>query len=129
MTITPGFTAEEIVGFVRAYEQVPHGFKGVWLKEQSFSVDQFRRWRRAYDAGDLERGLVPRQMPSRAASAKRARIAEDEVERVRAEARMEIEELKAAHLVELASRDAQITMLEAGNVTLGKAIGLLQNLN
>ena len=64
MTITPGFTAEEITGFVRAYLKVPHGFKGEWLREQPFTKDQMRRWRQAYFGGDLERGLVPRQHPT-----------------------------------------------------------------
>lgn len=129
MTVTPGFTAEEISGFVREYESVPHGCKGAWLEGRPFTKHQMRRWRKAYFDGDLDRGLVPRQSSTGAAALLRARAAEEELERMREQAIKELAALRASHQVELAERDAQIKMLEAGNVTLGKAIGLLQNLS
>lgn len=45
--------------------------------------------------------------------------AEEEFARVRVQAREEMNELWASYQVQLAERDAQIKMLEAGNVTLG----------
>ena len=129
MTVTPGFTAEELAGFVREYEAQPYGQKGSWLAAQPFTRDQMRRWRRAYFDGDLDKGLVPRQCSSGAGVLARAKAAEEELDRVREQTRQELADLRASHQVELADRDAQIKMLEAGNVTLGKAIGLLQNLS
>lgn len=128
MTVSPGFTAEEIAGFVREYEAVPFGGKGEWLVQHGFSRDQFRRWRAAYLEGDLERGLVPRQHATRRSVVARAKEAEERLVRVEAAHQREVSRLQEAHGVELARRDAQIAMLEAGTVTLGKAIGLLQKL-
>ena len=129
MTVTPGFTADEIARFVRAYLELPYGTKTAWLKEQPFSKSQFWRWRDAYLSGDLERGLVPRSRSSQNAGLAKAKAAEEELVRVQQAAREQIDALVRAHELELVERDAQIKMLKAGNVALGKAIGLLQNLS
>ena len=132
MTVTPGFTAEEIAGFVRAYLSVPYGSKGAWLREQPFSRDQMYRWREAYLSGDLERGLVPRERSSKEgwpSGLVRAKAAEEELVRVQEKARKDMAALRRDHELEMAKKDAQITMLEEGTKTLGKAIGLLQNLS
>jgi hypothetical protein len=116
MSITPGFTTEEIRQFVQEYLDLPHGQKKAWLQGKAFTADQFRRWRAAYLAGDLDRGLVPRSAGGRQQGVfARARAVEQELAAERAK-----------HAAELARRDEQIATLEAGNVALGKAIGLLQ---
>lgn len=125
MTVTPGFTAEEITEFVRQYLAVPHGSKGQWLVGKPFTESQILRWRRAYLAGDIGRGLVPRSGLSNDELLVRVREAEEELERVRAERDAQVAKLDA----QIVRQDAQIRMLEEGTVVLGKAFGLLQKLS
>ncbi|WP_044506319.1 hypothetical protein [Gordonia sp. KTR9] len=115
--MSPGYTVEEIAGFVREYLALPHGQKKVWLRSKPFSRDQMVRWRRKYLAGDLERGLLPRNEVTRADAIRRVMAAE--------------EKLAAAprsHAEELAALRTQIATLESGNAALGRAIGLLRTL-
>jgi hypothetical protein len=117
MSISAGYTIAEITAYVREYLELPRGMKSGWLAEKPFTAAQLRRWRVAYLAGDLERGLVPRP----------GALQGDALARVRdAEQRLATE--RERHAAELARRDEQIAMLEAGNLALGKAIGRLQTM-
>lgn len=130
MTVTPGFTADEIRGFIAEYEALPYGTKTAWVEGQPFSVHQMRRWRQAHFEGSLDRGLVPQKgrAVSRTQALAQAKAATEKAVRVQKESEARIAALEKTHRLELAERDAQIRMLEAGNVTLGKAIGFLQSL-
>ena len=119
MTISAGFTAEQIRGFVLEYELQPYGQRLSWLAQQDVvSYDRLRRWRAAVFDGDLDRGLIPRQgsdmtMPPgerRALAASRAK---------------EI----AAHEAKVAKLEARVKELEEVNSALGKAIGLLHQMS
>lgn len=118
MSISPGFTTEQIREFVHQYEIQPYGQKAVWLVSQGVSYDVLRRWRTAVFDGDLDRGLIPREggvvtVPSE----KRTGI-----ERQRAEERAEQQ-------AELARLNARVCELEETNAALGKAIGLLHQMS
>ena len=118
MSISPGFTTEQIREFVHQYEIQPHGLKAVWLVSQGVSYDRLRRWRSAVFDGDLDRGLIPREggvvtVPSE----KRTGI-----ERQRAKER-------ARQQAELARLNARVRELEETNAALGKAIGLLHQMS
>ena len=119
MTISAGFTAEQIRGCVLEYELQPYGQRLSWLAQQDVvSYDRLRRWRAAVFDGDLDRGLIPRQgsdmtMPPgerRALAASRAK---------------EI----AAHEAKVAKLEARVKELEEVNSALGKAIGLLHQMS
>lgn len=56
--MSPGYTVEEIEALVEEYMALRQGQKGPWLKARSISKYQLHRWRQAYLAGDLARGLV-----------------------------------------------------------------------
>ena len=114
MSISPGFTAEQIREFVHQYELQPYGQKAIWLAGQGIAYDRLRRWRSAVYGGDLDRGLIPREgesmmMPPRQRHA---------VERARARERQ-------AQQAELERMQQRIKELEETNDALGKAIGLL----
>ena len=118
MTVSPGMTAEEIREVVHAYHVQPHGTKAAWLAERGFRESQIRRWRSAVFAGDVDRGLVPREgglvtVPPQ----KRTRL---EQQRARE---------RAEHEAEVARLNAQVAELKATNEALGKAIGLLHARN
>src|SRR5215212_11050413 len=61
VSISPGFTSAEICEFVVQYHLLPHGQKGSWRAAQGVSIRQLRRWEAAVFAGDLDRGLIPRE--------------------------------------------------------------------
>ena len=61
MSISAGFTTEEIREFVNEYEVQRYGQKGAWLAGRGVSYEQLRRWRAAVFEGDLDRGLIPRE--------------------------------------------------------------------
>ena len=114
MSISPGFTTEQIREFVHQYEIQPYGQKAVWLVGQGVSYDRLRRWRSAVFDGDLDRGLIPREggvvtVPPEKRSG---------IERQRANER-------AAQEAELARLNARVRELEETNAALGRAIGLL----
>lgn len=114
MSISPGFTSEQIREFVHQYELQPFGQKAFWLAGQGIAYDRLRRWRSAVYGGDLDRGLIPREgesmmMPPRQRHA---------VEHARARER-------EAQQAELERMQQRIRELEETNDALGKAIGLL----
>lgn len=129
MTVTPGFTAEDITGFVREYLDVPRGSRDEWLREQPFTKQQMHRWRQAYFDGDLEQGQVSHQSSSGAQGIAKAEAAEKELLRAQEKAQEELAALRHAHQVKVAKLDARIKMLERGNATLENAIETLQNLD
>ncbi len=114
VSISPGFTAEEIREFVHEYQVQPYGGKGAWLVGRGVSYDRFRRWRAAVFEGDLDRGLIPREGSGVTVSS----AARTALERRRAEER-------AAHDAEVARLTTRVRELEQANEALGKAIGLL----
>lgn len=113
MSISPGWTNDEIRELVYAYERQPHGTKTTWLAAQGVGDRQLRRWRNALFDGDIDAGLVPRDGRSMAPPEHRRRMAQ-----ARAEHERELENL----------RD-RVRSLETANEALGKAIGLLHQLN
>jgi DNA-binding transcriptional MerR regulator len=118
MSISPGFTAEEIREFVAEYHRQPHGRKGTWLAAQAVTPARFRRWRETVFEGDLERGLIPREGgPVTTPPGKRTAL-----ERQRARE-------KAEHERQLARLEARVAELEEVNAALGKAIGLLHQMS
>jgi hypothetical protein len=118
MSISPGFTSAEIREFVVEYHLLPHGQKGMWRAAQGVSVRQLKRWEAAVFAGDLDRGLIPREgMGVMVPPAKRAAVA------MAAAAKKDRED------DELTRLRARVGELEATNEALGKAIGLLHAMN
>lgn len=114
MSISPGFTAVEIVEFVHEYHRQPFGLKGSWLAGQGVTYHRFRRWQAAVFEGDLDRGLIPREgsgvtiPPAKRTASARVRAAE-----------------ARQHEAEIARLQARVHELEQVNEALGKAIGLL----
>ena len=117
MTLSPGYTNEQIIEIIEEYLQLPFGQKGPWLSAQSISIGMFRRWRRAYEAGTLELGLVPRASSGR--NGEMNEFSERSVTSALARQR-------AAHDEEIARMQERIDALQAGNEALGKAIGFLR---
>lgn len=117
MSISPGFTAAEIEEFVYEYHRQPWGRKGAWLADRGVSHDRLRRWQATVFDGDLDRGLIPREGGVSTPQGKRISMAKQRDARiVRDEA-------------ELARLQARVRELEASNEALGKAIGLLHEMN
>ncbi len=118
MSISAGFTTEEIREFVHQYEVQPFGQKAIWLESQRVSYDRLRRWRSAVFDGDLDRGLIPREggvvtvPPQKRTGIERQRARE-----------------RAAQEAELARLNARVRELEETNAALGKAIGLLHQMS
>ena len=118
MSISAGFTADEIREFVLEYQTLPQGRKGPWLTARGVPYERLRRWRAAVFEGDLDRALIPREgspmtiPPSNRTSIARARAAE-----------------RAAHDAEVAKLNARVRELEQTNEALGKAIGLLHQMS
>jgi hypothetical protein len=118
VSISPGFTSAEIREFVVEYHLLPHGQKGLWRAAQGVSVRQLKRWEAAVFAGDLDRGLIPREgVGMRVPPAKRTAVA------MAAAAKQDRDD------DELARLRARVGELEATNEALGKAIGLLHAMN
>ena len=118
MSISPGFTAAEIREFVHEYHRLPKGQKGPWLAARPVSYGTLTRWREAVYAGDLDRGLIPREgsgmtvPPGKRTALEKTRAAEH-----------------AAHAAEVAQLITRVRELEDTNRALGKAIGLLHVMN
>ncbi|WP_082764131.1 hypothetical protein [Frondihabitans sp. PAMC 28766] len=118
MSISPGFTTEQIREFVHRYELTPYGQKAFWLEGQGVSYDRLRRWRSAVFDGDLDRGLIPRDggvvtvPPEKRTSIERQRARE-----------------RSAQEEEVARLNARVHELEQTNDALGKAIGLLHQMS
>jgi hypothetical protein len=118
MSITAGFTPAEIRELVVDYQLVPHGQKGSWLAARGVSNRQFRRWQSAVFVGDLDRGLIPREGSDMTVPpAKRRAMAKADADQQDHDA------------AELAHLRARVRELEATNDALGKAIGLLHEMN
>jgi hypothetical protein len=118
MSISAGFTTEQIREFVHLYEIQPYGQKAIWLEGQRVSYDRLRRWRSAVFDGDLDRGLIPRESSHMTVPPEKRTA----LERHRARER-------AAHEAEVARLSARVRELEATNDALGKAIGLLHQMS
>lgn len=118
MSISAGFTPSEIRELVVEYQLLPYGQKGPWLAAQGVSNRQFRRWQATVFDGDLDRGLIPREggVMTVPPAKRRALAKADAAEQERDEA-------------ELARLRARVRDLEATNEALGKAIGLLHEMN
>lgn len=118
MSISAGFTSEQIREFVHQYEIQRYGQKAFWLERQGVSYDRLRRWRSAVFDGDLDRGLIPRQSgvvtvpPEKRTGIERQRARE-----------------RAAQEAEVARLSARVRELEQTNDALGKAIGLLHQMS
>lgn len=118
MTVNAGFTVAEIVELVHGYEVQRHGRKRAWLAEQGISSSRMGRWRAAVFAGDLDRGLVPREgSPMNVPLDKRRALGAARAKEI------------AEHDAEVARLQARVKELEQVNDALGKAIGLLHQLN
>ncbi len=118
MSISVGFTAEEIREFVHEYTAQAYGHKGEWLAARGVSYDRLRRWRLAVFDGDLDRGLIPRDSgPVKIPPGQRAAVG-----RHHAKERAERE-------AEVARLNARIHELEETNGALGNAIGLLHSMS
>ncbi|WP_052136010.1 hypothetical protein [Arthrobacter sp. PAMC 25486] len=113
-----GFTREEIREFVHEYYLQPHGSRREWLASHSISEWIFRRWRTMVVQGDIDRGLIPREHGGMVPTNRELSA----FEKARAK---EI----AAHRVEVEKLQKRIAELEGSNSALGKAIGLLHELN
>ena len=114
MSISAGFTAEEIRGLVYEYQVQPHGQKAGWLTANGVPYRRMRRWQSAVFEGDLDRGLIPR---------------EGSAVTIPPEKRKELARERADQGAEVARLRARVRELEATNEALGKAIGLLHQLN
>lgn len=136
MSGTFGFTVEEKRFHVLAYLGCVYGTKLQYLREQSVSYPQIRKWRAQMAAGTLEKGLVPRNLGLRAGEPNQELVAMDE--RVK-ELEAEVARLKADHKAEIALLQRQagedqagyeerIAQAEGVADALGKAIALLQRL-
>lgn len=121
MSISPGYTDDEIRELVCTFEVQPYGTKAQWLKEQAIGYNQMRRWRRAVFDGDLDRGLVPRKDGGMRTPGvdrrEKVRTYSADAQRI-AELEKQVAELQSSN-----------SKLEATNDALGKAIGLLHELN
>ena len=118
MSVSAGFTPEEIRGLVHEYQVQPQGQKGRWLAARGLTYDRMQRWRTIVFEGDLERGLVPRAGTGTTIPQGQRTGLEKERERER-----------AAHEAEVARLNKRVQELEEANDVLGKAIGLLHKLN
>lgn len=118
MTVSVGFSAEEIREFVYAYQAQPHGTKTAWLAARGVTYHRLSTWRLAVFEGDVERGLVPRQAgPMTMPPGKRSAL------------QRQRDKERAAHEVEVAALSKRVKELEEVNRALGKAIGLLHAMN
>jgi hypothetical protein len=113
-----GFTNVEIREFMHEYYLQPFGTKSEWLASKSISDWTFRRWRTMLVQGDLDRGLIPREHDPMAPTNREVSA----FERARAK---EI----AEHQSKVEQLEKRIAELEGTNSALGKAIGLLHELN
>lgn len=115
MSISPGWTDQRIREFVYTYESLPRGSKRDWLKAQGISKNRFYRWRNTVFDGDLNQGLIPREggvltSPGRRRDIVKFHVGHDNQQ-------------------ELDRLSKRVQELEASNEALGKAIGLLHQLN
>jgi len=118
LSFNAGFTTAEVREFVFEYHSLAYGQKAPWLAERGITKDRMHRWRGAVFDGDLDRGLMPREgSPVTVPSDRRSALAE-----------MRAAE-QAAHSAEVERLRARVRELEQANDALGKAIGLLHEMN
>ena len=121
MSITPGYTNDEIRDIVYEYERQPHGTKDAWLSALPIGRATFHCWRRTVFDGDLDRGLIPRHHnnmePSELSRREQAYLASESGRKITG-LEQRIAELEASN-----------SALQKSNDALGKAIGLLHELN
>lgn len=132
MTLTVGFSTEEIRAYLTEYDTLPFGQKGKWVDQQPFSKPQFYRWMRALVAGDLDHGLVPRENGPMSYPSRRKKMTEaltSDREKVLLDELAAKEKALAAKEEQLARQSDEIERLEETAGTLGKAIGLLHARN
>lgn len=108
-----GRTVDEVRGMVYEYERLPHGEKAQWRQARGVAQSTMNRWRDAVFEGDLDRGLVPRKSGGMASSSERRLVAR----------------YQAAHEAEVARLEERVRELQSVNDMLGKAIGLLHEMN
>jgi hypothetical protein len=118
MAVNSGFTTAEIVELVHEFEVQRYGRKRAWLVEQGISSSRMQRWCAAVFAGDLDRGLIPREGSS-------MNVPSDKRRALAASRAKEISE----HDAEVARLQARVKELEETNAALGKAIGLLHQMS
>ncbi|GAA4362545.1 hypothetical protein [Paeniglutamicibacter cryotolerans] len=119
MTATiQGYTREEIREFMHQYYLQPHGTKATWLAAQNVPAWTLQQWRKLVYDGDLDRNLVPRDHGSMTRTSGERSAFEKARAKEIAEHQLEVEQLQE-----------RIRMLEGSNTALGKAIGLLHDLN
>ncbi|WP_062287946.1 hypothetical protein [Demequina phytophila] len=114
MTVSVGYSAEEIRELVYEYALVAYGSKEAWLQEHGISSWTMRRWREAVYEGDIARGLIPREGSRMTVPPGERRALEQRRAKERADHAAETERLRA-----------RVRELEAANDALGKVIGLL----
>ena len=113
-----GFTREEMRELVHQYYLQPHGARKAWLASQPVTEWTFRKWRKLVIEGDLDRNLIPREHGGMARTNGEWSAFEKARAKEIADHQSEIEQLKG-----------RIRELEGTNTALGKAIGLLHELN
>ena len=113
-----GYTREEIREFMHQYYLQPHGTKTAWLATQQVPEGTLRKWRKLVYEGDLDRNLIPRDHGNMARTQGERSAFEKARAKEIAEHQSEVEQLKD-----------RIRVLEGSNTALGKAIGLLHDLN
>lgn len=113
MATAPGYSDEQVRALVYEYENLRQGSKQAWLDARGISRHKIRRWRIAVFDGDLDHGLIPREGGPMTPPHRRRKIA-----RNHDQSETDNEQLRA-----------RIRELEATNEALGKAIGLLHQLN
>lgn len=130
MTVSRGYTSDEIRGFIAEYDTIPFGKKLLWVEEQSFTKWQLYRWMQASLSGDLDRGLVPRENGTMSIPSRRKTRSQP----MTPNRDKDLAALLAAKEKELAAKDVeinrqadQIHRLEEATDALGKAIGLLHD--
>ncbi|PYI64492.1 hypothetical protein CVV68_21825 [Arthrobacter livingstonensis] len=113
-----GQTREEIRQVVHEYYLQPHGMKAAWLAAQSVPDWKFRGWRKMVFEGDLDRNLIPRDHGEMSRTSGERSAFEKARAKEIAKHQLEVEQLKN-----------RIRELEGSNAALGKAIGLLHDMN
>ena len=117
VSLSVGWSADEIREFVHQYELQPIGTKRVWREAQGVTERQIRSWRRAFYEGDVDHRLVPREAGVMTSSQSERRASQ------RAYAAE-----RAAYEAQVAALQERVRLLESSNEALGKAIGLLHEL-
>ena len=119
MTVGPrGISRDEIRELVHEYYVQPYGTRKEWLASQPVTEWTFRRWRKMIQEGDLDRNLIPREHGNMARTNGEWSAFEKARAKEIAQHESEVEQLKG-----------RIRELEGTNTALGKAIGLLHELN